>query len=249
MGLESVFPDYKAWAEKGFEGLICPKPTVMIAFSPRTGSTHFCEALHQAGQSRKPTEIFNPRGPAAEERDLRGVASFAAYFESFAADPDEVFIFKTCWLDAAPFAPALTRMFPSLRVVYFSRRNDAAQAVSAFKAELTGTWHLHQGDKEARQVRESQFSMERLLALHASQMRERQGWAQWFAAQGITPLALRYEEFERDINAGLRKFVQGLGLGLGLRTEVPADVGMKKLADQISREWTQRLQRRLLNLG
>ena len=247
MGLESVFSDYKDWVEKGFEGLVCPKPTVMIAFTPRTGSTHFCEALHHAGQSRKPNEIFNPRGPAPQERDIRKAGNFAAYFQSFATDPDEVFIFKTCWLDAAPLAPALTRMFPSLRVVYLSRRNDAAQAVSAFKAELTGTWHLRQGSEEAKQVWEEQFSMKRLLALHVSQVHERQGWMQWFEAQGITPLALKYEEFERDINAGLRKLVQGLGLGL--RTEVPAETGIKKLADQISRNWTQRLQCHLLNLG
>lgn len=247
MGLESVFPDYNAWAEKGFEGLICPKPTVMIAFSPRTGSTHLCEVLHHAGQGRVPTEIFNPRGPAEKERNLRGVGSFAAYFQSFASDSDEVFIFKTCWLDAAPFASALTRMFPSLRVVYLSRRNDAAQAVSAFKAELTGTWHVHQGGVEARRVQEGQFSMERLLALHAAQARERQGWAQWFAVQGVKPLAMQYEEFERDINAGLRKLV--MELGLGLRTEVPANVGMRKLADQTSFEWTLGLQRRLLNLS
>lgn len=247
MALEEIFPDYAALAAQGFPGLACPRRTVMIAFSPRTGSTHLCAALHLAGQRAEPGEIFNPRGPARYESGRRQASSFSDYMASLAAGPDKVFIFKTCWQDAAPLAPALNRLFPDLQVVYLSRRNDAAQAISAFKAELTGIWHQRLGSEEVTQVHDGQFSMERLLAIHASQERERQGWQRWFVAQGIKPLALQYEEFEQDINAGLRKLVQSLGLGL--RTEVPGQTGLEKLADQISHDWTQRLQRRLLNLG
>ncbi|MDE1905632.1 MAG: hypothetical protein KGH75_04190 [Rhodospirillales bacterium] len=118
MGLESVFPDYKDWSEKEFEGLVYAKPTVMIAFAPRSGSTHLCEVLHAAGQSSKPNEIFNPRGPAQQQMEFLRARHFSDYLENLASGPDEMFIFKTSWQDAAPLAPFLRRLFPDLRVVY-----------------------------------------------------------------------------------------------------------------------------------
>lgn len=118
----------------------------MIAFTPRTGSTHLCAVLHQAGQQAEPNKVFSPRGSAGQERNRRGVRSFSDYIATFAAKPDVTFIFKTCWLDVASLASALTRIFPDLRLVYLLRRNDATQAVSAFRAELTGKWQRAPGD-------------------------------------------------------------------------------------------------------
>lgn len=247
MGLEGVFPDYAAFAVQGFSGLSCPKPTIMIAFTPRTGSTHLCAVLHRAGQSREPNEIFNPRGTAGQESQRRQAVSFRDYMASFVMDPDDAFIFKTCWQDVAPLAGALRRLFSDLRVVYLSRRNDAAQAVSAFKAELTGKWHRRPGDPPPPPVHEGQFSLERLLAIHAAQEKERRSWAGWFAAQGIAPLRLVYEDFETDVSAALRILVPALDLKLG--TELLVGAGLEKLADRLSKDWTQRLQQRLLNLS
>lgn len=247
MALGEIFPDYVAHQAAGFAGLCCPRRTVMIAFTPRAGSTHLCAALHQAGQQAEPNEIFNPRGPAQQESGRRRVALFSDYIASFTAGPDETFIFKTCWQDVAPLAPMLTRLFPNLRVVYLKRRNDAAQAVSAFKAEVTGQWHRRLGDPAARALSEADFSMSRLLAIHAMQANDRYGWAGWFTAQGISPLQLVYEDFEADVNIALRELVPTLGLNL--RHEVAPGTGYEKLADRLSQDWTQRLLGRLLNLS
>ncbi|MBU6419713.1 MAG: hypothetical protein KGQ79_08310 [Proteobacteria bacterium] len=215
--------------------------------TPRAGSTHLCAALHQAGQLAEPNEIFNPRGPAGQESQRRQVSLFSDYIASFAAGPDETFIFKTCWQDVAPLAPALTRLFPDLHVVYLTRRNDAAQAVSAFKAEVTGEWHRRQGAAAADTLTEADFSMKRILTIHALHAMDRRGWAGWFAAQSISPLRLVYEDFEADVNIALRVLVPALGLKL--RQEVPPDTGYEKLADRLSQDWTQRLLGRLLNLS
>ncbi|MBU6418332.1 MAG: hypothetical protein KGQ79_01215 [Proteobacteria bacterium] len=247
MALEEVFPDYAAHAAAGFAGLCCPRRTVMIAFTPRAGSTHLCAALHQAGQLAEPNEIFNPRGPARQESQRRKVSLFSDYIASFAAGPDETFIFKTCWQDVAPLAPALTRLFPDLHVVYLTRRNDAAQAVSAFKAEVNGQWHRRQGDAPARPLTEADFSMQRILTIHGLHIMDRRGWAGWFAAQGISPLRLVYEDFEEDVNIALRVLVPALGLKL--HQEVPPGTGYEKLADRLSLDWTQKLLGRLLNLS
>ena len=107
MGLDGVFPDFAALLAQGFAGVTCPKPAIMIAMTPRTGSTYLCAALQQAGQSTEPNEVFNPRGPAQHERDRRRAADFAGYLASFARDPDPAFIFKLGGYDALPLLPAL----------------------------------------------------------------------------------------------------------------------------------------------
>lgn len=247
MTISNLFPDYEAYKSAGFAGLNFAKPTVMIAFTARTGSTHLCAAFHQAGYSHAPSEIFNPRGPVQEEAWRLGAKSFASYFEGLSNQPDDVFIFKTCWQDVEPFAPALCSIFPNLRVVYLSRRNDAAQAVSAFKAELSGTWHRYKGDAAPSEILETDFSLLRLLTIHEEQMKERQNWQRWFAANGITPLKLVYEAFEDDVNIALQALVPTLGLPLA--SQIPQQTGLQKLADAQSRSWTQKLQRSLLNLG
>jgi LPS sulfotransferase NodH len=220
----------------------------MLAITPRTGSTHFCVALHQAGQSVEPTEIFNPRGPAAAERDRRGVASFAAYIASFARDPDTAFIFKTSWHDAAPIAPFLRSLFPDLRVVFIDRKNIAAQAVSLFRAEVLNLWHRRPGQAASLPPNgEDKFDLQRICAILANLEAEKRLWESFFAAQGILPLRLRYEDFETDVNIALRSLIPALNLPL--RTDLPSGAGLQQLADATSQDWVLRVQRHIFNMS
>ncbi|MDD2706064.1 MAG: Stf0 family sulfotransferase [Acidocella sp.] len=247
LGLAAVFPDFTALRTQNFPGIVFPKPTIMLAMSPRTGSTHLCAALHQAGHSAEPNEIFNPRGPALVLRDRYRVTGFADYIASLARAPDADFIFKTSWQDVAPFAPALPGMFPNLRVVYIERRNIAAQAVSLFRAQRRNFWHRRPGQAAPAPAVEEHFDLPRLCAIVAELQAEKCSWEAWFTAQGITPLRLRYEDFETDVNTALR--VLAAAFSLPLRTNLPPTAGLEKLADSTSRDWVLRLQKHLFNMS
>jgi LPS sulfotransferase NodH len=247
VGLEEVFPDFLTLRAQGFAGVSCAKPAVMIAITPRTGSTFLCTALREAGLSFEPTEMFNPRGPAQAERNRRKSAGFAEYIASFAAVPDGHFIFKIGWTDAAPLAAGLTTLFPQLRVIYLDRRDIAAQAVSQYRAEVSRLWHARPGQAEQTFDFTGMFDLARINMIARNMEREKQGWEGWFAANEIAPLRLEYRLLETDVRAAIRRIEDGLHLQLD-----PGRVlgrGTRKLADAESAEWTERVQRHLLNLS
>lgn len=219
----------------------------MLAMTPRTGSTFLCTALREAGQSVEPNEIFNPRGPAQVERDRRHVCSFAEYIASFAADRDATFIFKTGWYDAAPLVPALTRIFPALRVIYLDRQNIAAQAVSQFRAEVSGVWHARPGQVQPEFDATDKFDLARISRIVQTMEQEKRSWEGWFAANRLTPLRLEYRLLETDVREALRRIVGTMKLDL--RPDLVAGTGMLKLADTASFDWTERVQKHLFNLS
>ena len=247
MGLEDVFPDFTALQNQGFAGLSCAKPTIMIAITPRTGSTYLCTALHQAGLSREPNEIFNPDGPARQECERRGTSSFADYMASFARDPDPAFIFKIGWYNARPLATALTRLFPALRVIYLDRRNIAAQAVSQFRAELSGTWHARPNQPRRAFDWNGKFDLARICHIVQNMEQEKRDWESWFTANNITPLRLDYRQLDTNMPDAVRQIAGAMHLPL--RPEAVAGGGVLKLADATSADWTERVQRHLYNLS
>lgn len=247
MGLEKIFPDFETLRAAGFPGIVCSRPVVMIAMTPRTGSTHLCSALHAAGLTAEPTEIFNPRGPAADEAARRSAITFAAYVAAFASVPDRVFIFKTSWQDFSPFADTARHIFPDLQVVYLDRWNIAAQAVSDFRAKASNLWHRRVGQPLLATVPTPDFDLERIMQLLWALQAEKCAWEAWFEAQCIAPIRLRYEDFENDVNVALATLAKGLSVPL--RTDLPPGVGLEKLADATSRDWTLLVQKRLLNMS
>ncbi len=246
-GLEDIFPDYAALRAQGFAGVSLAKPAIMIAITPRTGSTFLCTALHQAGQSTEPNEIFNPGGPTQQECERRGTKTFAAYMASFARDPDPAFIFKTGWYNARPLAAALTRLFPALRVIYLDRRNIAAQAVSQLRAELSGTWHARPDQPRRNEVTQDKFDLPRLRAIIQTMEQEKRDWEDWFAANNITPLRLDYRQLDTNVAEVVRQIAGTMNLPL--RPEAVTGGGLMKLADALSADWTERVQRHLYNLS
>ena len=242
-----VFPDLRALADSRFAGAACAKPTIMIAMTARTGSTHLCGALAAAGDVGRPGEIFNPRGVAWAERERRGVHSFTDYMRSFNDEPSPVFIFKTNWQDFAPFAQDWRRLFPNLRVAYLDRKNLAAQAVSLYRAQISGTWH--QPAQQARATPDDQrhsFDLARICALMQELSAEKQAWERFFNAEGLTPARLFYEDFQKDVGIGLGFLAREMNLGL--RLEVPPGTGFEKLADALTLDWVERVQRHVLHM-
>ncbi len=242
-----IFPDLRQLAASHFAGAACAKPAVMLAMTARTGSTHLCAALQKAGDVGQPGEIFNPRGVAAAERQRRGVELFADYMRSFAAEPSPVFIFKTSWNDFAPFAQHWRSLFPNLRIVYLDRKNLAAQAVSLYRAQHSGTWHQPAAHpRSLAPASPPNFDLPRICALMRELSDEKRAWEQFFRAEALTPPRLFYENFQQDITQALRFLAQELSLPLNFET--PPEPGFLKLADSTNHDWVERVQRHVLQM-
>lgn len=247
-GIFAAFPDFAALHAKGFAGLSCEKPVVMIAMTPRTGSTHLCAALAQTEGVAPPAEIFNPRDWVIQsEMARRGVGLFADYVRSFNAESGPCFFFKTSWQDFFPFSASYKQIFPNLRVIYLDRKDVIAQAVSLYRAAESGTWHVRRGQKRAAPAGE----LDGMNLSHISDWlekieAEKRGWKRFFAAEGVTPLRLFYEDFAADVATAIAAI--SAFLNVPLNREIGPDVGFQKLADAVSEAWVERARLHVLRM-
>ncbi|HQT46130.1 MAG: hypothetical protein B7X08_01765 [Acidocella sp. 20-63-7] len=249
MTLFELFPDLQTAQAQNFAGISCAKPALMIAMTARTGSTHFCAQLAASAGLAPIGEIFNPRGPAQMEQAQFGAASFSAYLPGLAARPGPVLAFKTNGQDFAPFAAHHQALFPDLRLIYLTRRDTIAQAVSLFRAQLSGHWHQPRGTapnpQAAAEALRQKFDMPRILALLTQLEAEKAAWESFFVRYTHQPLRFAYEDFTRDFAPALSR----LAPLLPVAPVPPSSTGYEKLADALTAEWVHRVRCHVLNLG
>ncbi len=241
MKIGDIFPDFETHRAAGFAGLSIDRPAVMIAMTPRTGSTHLCAALAQAGDVGDPVECFSPRGGI--EYVMRGASmSFAGYIARLAASPGEAFLFKTCWYDFAPLAGGWRQLFPQLKIIYLDRKDIIAQALSFHIAKVTDHWHSPHSAPRANASYECAAIRANMAALDA----EKRAWRGFFTAEGLAPATLWYETVSADLPAALSFIAAQTGLALDPhRHQSP----YRRLADERSAAWLDRARREILNLG
>lgn len=248
-GIFGIFPDFAALHATGFAGVSCEKPAVMIAMTPRTGSTHLCAALAQTEGLAPPTEIFNPRDWVVNaEMARRGTGLFADYIRSFSADSGPCFFFKTSWQDFSPLAAAYKQVFPHLRVIYLDRKDVIAQAVSLYRAAESGTWHVRRGAAPVAQNSGAldHLNLSELEKWLAAIEAEKRGWTRFFAAEGITPMRLYYEDFAKDVTKAIAAIADFFGIPLN--RDIGPDIGFQKLGDAASDAWVERARRHVLRM-
>ncbi|HXT93287.1 MAG TPA: Stf0 family sulfotransferase [Trebonia sp.] len=236
----------------------------LICATPRTGSSLLCGLLDSTGVAGHPESWFRQqderafaaRWGIADPSD--GTVGYAAYFRAAAAagsTANGVFAARIMWgtmdevtAHLAPVCPdragsaagLLSAAFGRARFVYLRRGDVVAQAVSLLRAEQTGVWFetAHERQQPAGapgfdfgQVRD----LVRLIEDHNA------AWEQWFAAEGIQPYRVRYEELAADpvrVASGVLGF---LGLELPAGREIT--VRHKRLADELNTRWIESYRR------
>ena len=98
MDIFEVYPDL-CDAVAGSRVRVCRKPTLILAMTARTGSTHLAALLAGSGQMAAPDEILNPRSVAQVVKWKRNVGDFAGLIEAVNVDPYPWFGFKACFQD------------------------------------------------------------------------------------------------------------------------------------------------------
>jgi LPS sulfotransferase NodH len=75
---------------------------------------------------------------------------------------------------------------------------------------------------------------------------EKHAWERFFSAEALTPARLFYEDFHKDVSLALGFLAREMGLAL--RLEVPPGTGFEKLADGLTRDWVERVQRHVFQM-
>jgi LPS sulfotransferase NodH len=237
----------------------------IICGTPRSGSTMLCRLLENCGCGR-PESYFRRQSIRGIAEDL-GVTRhgddepvdfsrryLAAVIEEGRADTD-IFGLRVMFETLPELSERLETLFPEFSdaparferafgrplYIHLSRGDKVAQAVSLYKALRTGLWHRAADGSEMERTaphQDAEYDAEKIGATVAELSAHDDGWQEWFAAHGITPLRLRYEELSLDPRSGLRTVLAALGRDASLADHIAPSTA--RLFDEESARWVAR---------
>ncbi len=218
-----------------------PVTAYFVCATPRTGSSLLLGLLESTGVAGRPQAYFRvPDEPlwADRWRLPRGPGGAFAYPDYLAAalaagrGDNGVFGAKLMWgtLDelvgklavvhpdlAGDDIALLNRVFGRTRFVYVRRADVLAQAVSWLRAEQSGVWRLG-GHGEVSGAspagRPAGFDAAGVTRLIGTVQEHHAAWRDWFAAGGIEPYEVCYEDLVADPTGTVQGILDFLGLQL-----------------------------------
>ncbi len=239
------------------EVMVQPQTSYLICATPRSGSFLLCEALINTGVAGGPGEYFWKGNEAgfADRWDV-SVSSYADYLAKAmeqGSTPNGVFGAKIMWgyfedfvaklrqipaYAAVPFPRLLATVFPNLHYIHMTRRDKVRQAVSHWKALQTNVW-AWSGEELPLPATEPVFDFAAIDTIVQATVAHDAAWQQYFAACGVQPLTLVYEDLVASYEESVLRVLTYLEVVL------PPQVAfgprrMRKQADAQSEEWVQR---------
>jgi LPS sulfotransferase NodH len=136
-------------------------------------------------------------------------------------------------------AEVLLRGLPNLSYIWLRRRDKVAQAVSWYKAIETGRYtRLRDTPTNFNPEQEIEFNFKKIKS-HLSALKSfDNGWRSFFASNGITPLAIFYEDLVENRKKVVSKVLKHLCLSMSeFELDEPRH---QKSADAQSKEWGER---------
>jgi len=108
---------------------------------------------------------------------------------------------------------SLRGVFPNLKYVYVTRQSKLRQAVSLWIALQTQRWRLDLPIHKRKAAAEPIFHFEAIDFLRRQLVEQDAAWRRFFAAAGIAPLTLEYEQFALNLSHTLMRVVEFLDIG------------------------------------
>lgn len=188
----------------------------IICSEPRSGSFLLCRQLINAGLG-VPHEYFN-----VLHHDLLGLQNrldpkdLAAYWQfllTHRTTPNQVFGMKLQWFQYQNNKIFLDKLMSELPIqyIFLYRKNLKAQAVSFYKALLSGQWGFDEAITTAplpKPVDEA----DSLLKHHQGLLDSINNWQQFFIEKQVQPMLVAYEDFIQHPESTIQALAEQLGL-------------------------------------
>ncbi|MEP6915258.1 MAG: Stf0 family sulfotransferase [Acidobacteriota bacterium] len=234
-----------------------PRRSLLICSHPRSGSTLLGEAIRFAGGLGCPLEYLHRgfRPAIAARWQAPDLSAYAAALHRHRTEPNGVCSIKLFWQDVEDVAherapdrfppPGITPasvmrardyrdllalvadLLPHPEFVYLERQDRVRQAVSAMVAMQTGLWRSIPGVGRQQAVGAAEYAYEEILRLIALADYSHEHWRGFFAANGVEPCSVTYEELVDDFE----RVVHGVFARLG-SASAPPPRRMQRQADQ-----------------
>lgn len=202
----------------------------LLCSNPRSGSTLLSEALHGLGMLGTPIEYFDGDDTmlaCAQRWGCEDVRCYVRCLHRHRTTPDGLLGAKIHWyqLQEMTFAlysdrlpgrhwrqrRALAQVFPNCRYVFCIREDKDRQAVSWAVARATGHWTDLGNTGPAPPVT---YDFDAIHACRTEIDEAEKGWRELFAAEGITPLTVTYEELAADYRETVARVARHVGADL-----------------------------------
>jgi LPS sulfotransferase NodH len=124
-------------------------------------------------------------------------------------------------------------VFPEPRFVWLRRDDVVAQSVSLCRAKQSGVWFHGEGVG-----REETFDFAGIDAAVRTAREQAEEWRRWFAASGVEPLEVMYEQLVADPARAVRAILSFAGVDVPRNLVLTART--RRQADAVSEEWIRR---------
>ena len=214
----------------------------VICASPRTASNLLTSALRATSLAGQPHEAFDP--PAIRRRGFApgpdlDVAGYVRALREETTGANGVFGFKLHFHQADFYlfkrGLGLEDVLESPRFVSIARDDALGQAISWERAQQTGQYSSVQ--QPVRRI-EPRYDFAALSRTLTQALRNRRGWAAYFARRRIARLSLSYEGFTADYRGTLLRTLRFLGVAVPADLEVPPP-RLQRQADALNQRWRQ----------
>jgi LPS sulfotransferase NodH len=206
-----------------------------VAFTPRSGSTRLADILSRSELVGNPREWFNPalRQRLVVTSASRDLAQYYRYLKTNFRSR-RVFGVEVAWahlrLLQTSGAPAL---LDDIEHWFFLRRRDlAAQAISLYKAQRSGTYHSIQGHSTATEV---DYDARAIAGWVLRLVQQEFGFVNYFDGRDLKVRQLWYEELSQESPADIvRQWCQAIDLHPAIYADIDEDAlatEHRKLAD------------------
>ena len=233
-----------------------PQRCYVICAVPRSGSNLLGDGLADTHVAGRPKQYFLPE---FEERysaryGVDAKNDYAGYVRRVVAETatrNDVFGFKLMSFyldeflrrlrDTGEFGDATTtdldllgNAFPRLRFVHLVRRNKLRQAISRARAMQTGVWKI--AGAESEPLGAPSYDARLIGRCLRDGEREQAIWERFFAACGVEPFPVEYEQLCENFSTTITAVLDFLGAG----SAIVAPPRTIRQGDEISDEWEAR---------
>lgn len=209
---------------------------VMIASTPRCGSTYLGHTLMQTGQCGVPMEYLHP-GSARYWCSRFGTAQIEKLFPKFVhhrTGTNGTFSFKAHWSQFAPHKDHIDELTQGVgidRIIWISRRDLVSQAISWVIAEQTGVWI-----SGAPRTGEPVYSYDAIVEAAEESRNGNLAWHEYLSSlPESSSITVAYEDFVSD--PAVR---QAVSLFLDLSVDLATTSGSrtKRQSNEVNLDWS-----------
>ena len=224
----------------GFSKILVAGTTPNGCFGAKLHWGHFrslgATISSKEGESTRPN--YTPASAGPEVSDLLPVA---AVHDSWRAQ-------LPTHLAYAASAYALFRSrIEDLRVIWLTRENMVARAISHFRAIRSDVWHRAPKSLNRVPAREYDFDATEIHHLYCMGVFHQECWQGFFQQHGLDPLHVVYEDLVANYESTIRRVLEFLDLGAAVKS-IPRPVSFRQ-ADETSQKWESRYRQLLAEAG